>query len=179
MTEPEPTSTYEVVHSELLGSGPAFTIGDVAEAVGITVRDVRAYWRSMGFPDVPAAEVHFTEADVEAIRAMATMVIEDRLSYSTSQNLVRAQGHSMDRMVLWQVEAFVEEVSERYQLDDVSARLVVLDRFLTMKPLLEAQLVYTWRRQLAALLGRIDQQFSQTTGVSTSDEQLPLERAVG
>lgn len=179
MNQPEPHSTYEVVHAELLGSGPVYTITQVAKQIGITIGDVRSYWRSMGFPDVPLTEVHFTDADVEAIREMARAVLDDKVTFPTSQNLVRAQGHSMDRLVLWQVEALVEEISERFHLDDVSARLVVLDRFLDMKPLLESQLIYTWRRQLAALLGRIDQQFSKTTGLSTSEEQLPLERAVG
>lgn len=179
MNQPEPPSTYEVVHNELLGSGPVHTITQVAKKIGITIGDVRTYWRSMGFPDVPLDRPHFTDVDVEAIREMASAVIDGTLSFPASQNFVRAQGHSMDRLVLWQVEALVEEVSEKFGLDDVSARLVVLDRFLDMRPLLESQLIYTWRRQLAALLGRIDLQFSRTTGLSTSEEQLPLERAVG
>lgn len=179
MNQPEPPSTYEVVHNELLGSGPVHTITQVAKQIGITIGDVRTYWRSMGFPDVPLDQPHFTDADVEAIREMASAVIDGTLSFPASQNFVRAQGHSMDRLVLWQVEALVEEVSDKFGLDDVSARLVVLDRFLDMRPLLESQLIYTWRRQLAALLGRIDLQFSRTTGLSTSEEQLPLERAVG
>lgn len=179
MNQPQPHSTYETVHRELLGSGPVHTIGEVAKQIGITVADVRTYWRSMGFADMPEDEASFTEADIEAINEMAQEVIAGELSYRASQHLVRAQGHSMDRLVLWQVEALVEEVSDKYQLDDVSARLVILDRFLEMKPLFERQLIYTWRRQLAALLGRIDRQFSRTTGLSTSEEQLPLERAVG
>lgn len=179
MNPPEPPSTFEVVHTQLLGSGPVHTIGEVAKLIGIAIGDVRTYWRSMGFADVPLDEPHFTDADVEAIRAMAETVMDEWITYATSQTLVRAQGHSMDRLVLWQVEAVVEELAERFKIDDVSARLVVLDRFLDMQPLLEGQLIYTWRRQLAALLGRIDRQFSETSGVSSSEEQLPLERAVG
>src|SRR5699024_5443182 len=169
MNQPEPHSTYEVVHAELLGSGPVYTITQVAKQIGITIGDVRTYWRSIGFPDVPLTQVHFTEADLGAIRAMARAGPDDTATAPTGQNLVRAQGHSMERLVLWQVEGLVEEISERFHLDDVAARLVVLDRFLDMKPLLESQLIYTWRRQLAALLGRIAQQFSKTTGLSTSE----------
>lgn len=179
MDRPDPPSTYEMVHRELLGSGPVYTITQVAKEIGITIGEIRTYWRSLGFPDVPVNQPHFTDADVEAIRQVAQTVMDGQLTFPASQNLVRAQGHSMDRLVLWQVEALVEEVSQRYELDDISARLVVLDRFLDMKPLLERQLIYTWRRQLAALLGRIDRQFSRTTGLSTNEEELPLERAVG
>lgn len=179
MTQPDPPSTYEVVQTELLGSAPLYTIVDVSERIGITVDDVRMYWRSMGFPDVPTGERHFTDADVQAIGDMAQFVMDGELTVSASQNLVRAQGHSMDRLVLWQVEALVEYAADKYKLDDVSARLLVLARLLEMKPLLESQLIYTWRRQLDALLGRIDRQFSRTTGLGTSEEQLPLERAVG
>lgn len=179
MNQPEPPSTYEDAYRRLLGSGPVHTIAQVAKQIGITIGDVRTYWRSMGFADVPVTQPHFTDADVEAIRQVAAKVMDGTLTFPASQNFVRAQGHSMDRLVLWQVEALVEEVSARYELDDVSARLVVLDRFLDLQELLEEQLVYTWRRQLAALLGRIDEQFAETTGVSTNEEELPLERAVG
>ena len=179
MNQPEGSSTYEGIYRRLLGSGPVYTITQVARQIGITIGDVRTYWRSMGFADVPVSQPHFTDADVEAIRAVATEVLEGKISFPASQDFVRAQGHSMDRLVLWQVEALVEEVSVRYELDDVSARLMVLDRFLDFQDLLESQLIYTWRRQLAALLGRFDRQFTRTTGVSTDEEELPLERAVG
>lgn len=179
MTPPDSSSTYEDAYSKLLGSGPVYTIVEVAKRAGVSIGDVRTYWRSMGFPDVPLDEVHFTDADAEAIGELAQQVQEGEFSLHAAKNLIRAQGHSMDRLVLWQVESAVEEVSERYQLDDVSARLVILDQFLSMQGLMERQLLYTWRRQLAALLGRFDQQFSQIVGRGITKEELPLERAVG
>src|SRR5699024_3158892 len=130
MNDPIPLSTYEAVRQELLGSPSQYTIAQVAREIGITIGDVRMYWRSMGFADVPTNEVHFTKADIEAISRMAAEVQAGELTLEASQHLVRAQGHSMDRLVLWQVEAIVEEVAEKYRLDDISARLVVLDRFL-------------------------------------------------
>lgn len=179
MTPPDSSSTYEDAYSKLLGSGPVYTIVEVAKRAGVSIGDVRTYWRSMGFPDVPLDEVHFTDADAEAIGELAQQVQEGEFSLHAAKNLIRAQGHSMDRLVLWQVESAVEEVAERYQLDDVSARLVILDQFLSMQGLMERQLLYTWRRQLAALLGRFDQQFSQIVGRGITKEELPLERAVG
>lgn len=179
MTHPDSPSTYEEAYSKLLGSGPVYTIAEVAKRAGVSVADVRTYWRSMGFPDVPLDEVHFTDADARAIGQLAKQVRDGEFSLHAAKNLIRAQGHSMDRLVLWQVEAAVEEAAERYQLDDVSARLLILDRFLSLQDLLESQLLYTWRRQLAALLGRFDQQFSQIVGRGITREELPLERAVG
>lgn len=178
-TEPTPSSTYGAVAAALLGAGPRHTLAEAASLADVSDDDVRAFWRLLGFADVPEGKAEFTDADVSAIRDVMGYVESDRIALSTARALVRANGHLMDRLVLWQVESFVEEVAERYSLDDISARLVVLDRFLVLQPMLEAQLLYTWRRQLDALLGRFDRQFSQTAGLSGSADQLPLERAVG
>ncbi|QGH68816.1 adenylate/guanylate cyclase domain-containing protein [Pseudactinotalea sp. HY158] len=180
MAEPSPhSSTYGAVAAALLGPGPRRHLGEVAESANVSEDDVRAFWRLLGFADVPDEAPEFTDADVAAMRDLMDYVRTDRIGLRTARTLVRANGHLMDRLVLWQVESFVEEVAQRYSLDDISARLVVLDRFLTLQPMLEEQLLYTWRRQLAALLGRFDRQFAQSTGLAISADQLPLERAVG
>src|SRR5690606_24250946 len=102
------------------------------------------------------------------------------LGMAAAQSLVRAQGHSADRLALWQVEALVEDAVQRYALDDTSARLLVLDRVARLAPVLEQQLVHTWRRQLVALLGRIDRDVALAHAPPVPDaDQLPLERAIG
>ena len=75
--------------------------------------------------------------------------------------VTRALGHTSDRLALWQVEALVEDMAGRYELDDTSARLLVLDRLASLAPVLEAQLVHSYRRQLAAIAGRYAGEFGQ------------------
>lgn len=172
-------STVNRHHERLLGEPPSYTIDEFAAAAGVEVGVARQYWRSLGFPDVPREERWFTSADVAALKNLAETVNAKDVSVRAAQDLVRGLGHSMDRLVLWQVEALVQDASSRFDLDDVSARLVVLDRLVDLSPLLREQLDYVWRRQLLALLGRIDRDLSRAGTQPGAGEQLPLERAIG
>ena len=67
----------------------------------------------------------------------------------------------MDRLVLWQFEILVADISDRFNLDDTSARLVALDHIDEMVSSLERQLSYVWRRHLAALLGRTESKIAK------------------
>lgn len=174
-----PDSTVNRHHERLLGDPPIYTMDEFAAHAGVEVGVARQYWRSLGFPDVPREEKWFTPADVAALRGLAETVNSGGMSVGASQDLVRGLGHSMDRLVLWQVEALVQDASARFDLDDVSARLVVLDRLVDLSPLLLEQLDYVWRRQLLALLGRIERDLSRAGRQPREEDQLPLERAIG
>src|SRR5690625_2811309 len=171
-------STVNRHHEYLLGGPPTYTIEEFAEHAGVEVGVARQYWRSLGFPDVPRGEKWFTQDDVTALRGLAETVNSNDVSVRASQDLVRGLGHSMDRLVLWQVEALVQDASSRFDLDDVSARLVVLDRLVALSPLLRELLDYVWRRHLLALLGRIDRDLSRAGRQGAEEDQLPLERAI-
>ncbi|HLS62723.1 MAG TPA: adenylate/guanylate cyclase domain-containing protein, partial [Ruania sp.] len=173
------SATVNRHHERLLGGPPELTVAELAARAGVEEQITRQYWRSLGFPDVPEDQKHFTETDVAALRDLAEAVKADTVSLTAAQDLVRGLGHSMDRLVLWQVETMVQDVSARYRLDDVSARLVVLDRMVELSPLLREQLDYAWRRQLFALLGRIDRDISRVGLEGSEPDQLPLERAIG
>jgi adenylate cyclase len=182
VTSPDPdgVSTYAALAAQLLGGEPTMTSIEVAERTGLDLEMIRGFWRSLGFADVADDVPHFLEDDVVLIEAMVDLVRADLLGLPAAQTLVRAQGHSADRLALWQIEALVEDAATRFELDDTSARLVVLDRVAALAPLLEQQLVHTWRRQLVALLGRLDRDVSTSHMPPVPDSgQLPLERAVG
>ncbi|UFU02261.1 adenylate/guanylate cyclase domain-containing protein [Ruania suaedae] len=172
-------STLRRHEERLLGGPGTMTVAQFADAAEVPEHLVHSYWRALGFADVPAEAHPFTDADVAALRDLVDVVTDGGMSLTTAQDLVRALGHSMDRLVLWQVEALVQDATVRYSLDDVSARLVVLDRLVELSPLLRDQLDYAWRRQLVALLGRIDKDVARLGNEAPDPGQLPLERAVG
>lgn len=173
-------STYQKLARALLGEERTLTTLEAAERTGQSVHMLRAFWRSLGFADVPDDVPHFTEGDVAVFERMAALVESGTVGIGAAQTLVRAQGHSADRLALWQLEALVEDATVRYELDDTSARLVVLDRLAALVPVLEQQMVHTWRRQLVALLGRLDRDIARARAPRPPERgELPLERAVG
>ncbi len=170
-------STLGDLEDSLLGGPARLSLAETAWRAGVTADEVRRIWNALGLvlPDTGAG---FAELDVDVIRRIHEAERDFEISGRTGVSLVRAVGHTTDRLVSWQVEGLVEHMRERYRLDDAAARLMVLDRLASVAPLLEAQLVHSWRRHLAALAGRIDVELSHAHRVEDSDE-LPLLRAVG
>lgn len=138
------------------------------------------FWSTLGLPHADPDDAVFTQDDVAALRRITDLVESGELEQRTAITLTRALGHSSERLVLWQVEALVEDTATRYELDDTSARLVVLDHLAEIRPMLEAQLLHSWRRHLAAMAGRIAAEFGDARMSDQPDPTvLPLPRAVG
>ena len=175
---PSGSSTLGRLEDQLLGGPRTLTLAQVAERAGASLEEVRLFWHALGLPTTAADAVAYTEKDAEVVARTVQVRHEFDVSERSSVSLMRSIGHTADRLVLWQVEALVEHMSERYELDDTSARLLLLDRLGGLAPLLEEQLVHAWRRHLAAIAGRFAEEFAVSRTSAASDE-LPLARAVG
>lgn len=183
-TTPEDEDTHPLSDSVereqqvLIGGAPELTILDLARESGVSPGFARVFWRSMGFPNVTDEERAFTRADVDALRSIATLIDDGTIDKATAVSFLRAQSHTTDRLVLWQTEALIEGFGRTLGIDDTSARLVTLDRIGELQEVLEQQLLYAWRRQLAALLVRIDGEVAQR-GRDADPDALPLQRGLG
>ena len=131
-------STVGELDAELLGGPRTLSANDLARRAGIDLDVVRGFWTTMGLPHADPDEPVYTERDAEAIDRAAALVREHGLDLRTVITVTRALGHTSDRLALWQVEALVEDMAGRYELDDTSARLLVLDRLASLAPVLEA-----------------------------------------
>jgi len=65
----------------------------------------------------------------------------------------------------------------RYGVGASAARRLLLDRLDVILPILETQLLHSWRRQMMALVERLDAEFGATAPAST--DEFPLARAIG
>lgn len=171
-------STLSEYRQLLLAGDPIYTSVDLAQKTQTDLKQVNEYWVAMGFPPVKETDLTFTDADLQAYHQWIKLITEEKLDSPTALSLARAQSHIADRLALWQVEALVDDVSRRFQLDDTAARLATLDRFREFLPFLENQLTYAWKRQLESLLTRIDQEVSHR-GVAESPGKFPLIRTFG
>jgi len=173
-------STMAELDEALLGGPRTHSERELADRSGVPLEHVHDFWRTLGLPVADPDARQYTDADVEALHRLADLTGIDGLAWRTAASLTRATGHSADRLALWHVEALVEDFADRFDLDDVSARLVVLDQLAELAPVLEAQLVHAWRRQLAAVAGRIGAEFAEAHAPDQMDRYaLPLARAVG
>ncbi|QGQ21085.1 adenylate/guanylate cyclase domain-containing protein [Cellulomonas sp. JZ18] len=178
-SEPRRTGTTGELDDVLLGGPRTLTARDLATRYDIDLELVRMFWRTLGLPAADDDEPRYTERDAEAVRLAGTLLRRHGLALPTVTTVVRALGHTSDRLALWQVEALVEDMAARYGLDDTSARLLVLDRLKDLAPVLEQQLLHSYRRQLAAVADRYAAEFGEVRGSVGDAGQLPLARAVG
>lgn len=184
----------------LLGEPPSLTLVQFAQEAGTDLELARRFWRAMGFADVEEDEVRFAAADVQALSRLAGLLRAGQceaqggnepargvgnaadgrgLSLSSALEVLRAQSYTMDRLVLWELEALVADVARRYQLDDTSARLVALDRVDEIMDLLRTQLDYSWRRHMAGLLARTEAEVASRGREETGPGLYPLTRSLG
>ena len=173
------TGATEALDELLLGGPRTLSARDLAARTGIDLETVRLFWRTLGLPSHGDDDVMFTERDAQALALANALVVEHGLASSTVVTVIRSLGHTSDRLALWQVEALVEDMETRFGLDDTSARLLVLDRLRDLAPLLEQQLLHSYRRQLAAVADRYAAEFGHLRDVATDGNLLPLARAVG
>ncbi|SPT53276.1 pH-sensitive adenylate cyclase Rv1264 [Actinomyces bovis] len=163
----------------LLGGKPIYDLEAFAQQAGVELSSAERFWRAMGFADTNPGEVLFTDQDVQALKGVTQMINDRRVSSATLNELLRAQSYTMDRLVLWQLEAFVSEVSRRLQLDDSTARLLCLEHAEeAIEPLLQ-QVTYAWKRHLAALLCRTADEVARRSQEEVGRNLYPLTRSLG
>ena len=175
------TRDFSTVHtntSSLLGGPQTLTIEDVASMAGVTMEEVRDFWVSMGFPSPRSEEKVFTENDAKLFLQWSRFMASGAIDTATARSLLRANSHLADRLGLWQVEALVEDTMRRFGLDDTAARMYVLDHIRERVDVLEDVLRHSWRRQLDALLKRMDHEIS-TRGHEGLQPRFPLNRSLG
>ncbi len=180
--DPAERTTLAGHESRLLGTPPSLTLTELAQRAGTSMEVAQRFWRAMGFADVQPDEVRFTEQDVAALQDTVALLDEtsdSSLASASVLELLRAQSYTMDRLVLWELETFVTDLSERLGLDDTAARLVALDRIDGLVELLSRQLTYVWRRHMASILGRTDAEVSTRGREDTGPDLYPLIRSLG
>ncbi|MET1153928.1 adenylate/guanylate cyclase domain-containing protein [Arthrobacter sp.] len=164
----------------LLGSERSMKRREVAAGAGVSLLSARKIWRALGFANLGDEDLAFTQADLEALTTIIDLVREERLTEEAAISITRSIGQMTDRMVVWQVEALVEEMVHQRGLTDAQARQRLVHELPNLIDSLEKVLVYSYRRQLDAAVARLTVRAEAGLGTGADDEDsLPLLRAVG
>lgn len=183
---PARRSMFKDIEVQLLGGERTLKRREVAAAAGLSLYSARKLWRALGMPNFTDDDLAFTEAELEPLKVMPRLVREGKLTEEAAISVSRAIGQMTDRMVVWQVEALVEDMISSQGMTDSEARLALLERLPDLIGPLEEILVYSWHRQLAAGVQRLV--VRAQAGLDSSEEgrdgteddaPLPLARAVG
>lgn len=174
---PPPAGPGADLDDALLGGPRTLTLAELAARAGVGESAARSYWRALGLPITDGPEPAYTDDDAQALAEVFANAASEGFDEQSLTTLIRSTGHTTERLVLWQVEALVEHFATSEGLDDGDARRRMLERLPEFAPVLQAQLVHAWRRQLAAVAGRLAVEFAHPHPVD--HHELPLPRAVG
>ncbi|MER8024856.1 adenylate/guanylate cyclase domain-containing protein [Glutamicibacter protophormiae] len=178
--------TVAALERRLIGGQRELRRREVAADAGISLHSARKLWRAIGFPELSDDEVFFTKRDKEALATMVGLVREGQLTEETAISLMRSVGQMTDRMVVWQIEALVEDMIANQNMSDRQARRQLFNMLPDLIPQIEDLLLYSWRRQLNSAVHRMALRaeagvaaYKQGGGDDDGDTPLPLARAVG
>ncbi len=150
----KPVGSLDDFVTHVLGSPPELTSSQVAERAGVSDDVTRALWRAMGFADVGGA-AEFTDADVEALKSLMSLVEAGYISYDEAIEMVRAIGQHTSRLAEWQGNIIARSLIERgvmaqhgvLEAEDIGALLRDSKAY---QPVLEELMIYSWRRQMTS-----------------------------
>ena len=136
-------------HLSLVGT-PKYSRTEISELSGMSVEDLRRFWRALGFPDVDPDERAFTEHDLDVLGTVQGSIAMGVTSIEVALQLTRVYGSSMARVADAEVQAGLAHSPEE------SARLAELFALTAGGPLtgMAAILEHVWRRHLLAAIRR-------------------------
>ncbi len=157
MTGPEHGFSRQALESAILGEQPSLTSDSVAEEAGVTVEQARRLWRALGFPDVGDAAA-FTAGDLSALSTLVEAVDDGAIDFDTAVRLTRAVGQTMARLADWQVATLSARVEQLEEGEEATGSRIgsALRLAEQLGVPFEKLLTYSWRRHLAAAVGRIE-----------------------
>ncbi len=158
MTERKPHGfTRDQLERVILGESPELTGEDVATAAGVDLEDARRLWRALGFPEA-GEQAAFTDADLSALATLVGSVEAGAIDFDTAVRLTRAVGQTMAKLADWQVatlSARVEQLEAGSEATGsrIGSALRIAEQ---VGAPFEQLLIYSWRRHLAAAVGRVE-----------------------
>jgi adenylate cyclase len=146
----------------LLLDGPRrYTRLQIAEMAGMPPSRTQRLWRALGFPDAADDAVAFTDADVQALHVLSTMIDSGFVGPDTEASIARAMGQSLSRLADWQTDMLADALlrgaqpggdrDERVAASADEAVAVAKE----LLPQLRQVQDYVWRRHLAANADRL------------------------
>jgi adenylate cyclase len=175
----------ERVERVLLGRPASMGRREVSEVADVEPVTARRFWHAMGFQNVEDDEAMFTEADTEALRRVARIISEGRVSEELALGMTRAFARTADRLAVWQTQLVAESLTSPLseELEGRDSRSVpephiaadAAELLASISNEIEPLLVYVWRRHLTNAIARM---LADADPAVHSDPSAPI-RVVG
>jgi adenylate cyclase len=167
-TQPNLSGLVEAVRANLLGGDGKYTRTEVAERAGLSLEEVRALWRALGFATVDDEQRMFTEADIEALKNVKALSAVGEIDDEMMRSMTRIIGQTFARLASWQGQLVMEIIEKSPELLADGSGERVLELMSNLTPVVSDLHNYVWRRQLAAYFARVESNATASPGTETS-----------
>ena len=153
-----PGSDAREALERLLLDGPRrYTRLQVAELSGMPPERTQRLWRALGFPDAADDDPAFTDADVQALEVLSTLIDSGFVGPGTEASIARAMGQSLSRLADWQTDMLADALARSGGDDDrpTASADDAVEAAKALLPRLRQVQDYVWRRHLAANVDRL------------------------
>jgi adenylate cyclase len=123
---------------------------EVAERAGIALEEAQAFWRSLGFADVGDDEAIFTEADVEVLKRVKTLIDSGVIDRDLALQMTRVMGRATAQIAAAQLDTARRAVGA----ESLASLTPILSGAPGLIDDLEKWIVHIWRRHFAAEVKR-------------------------
>ncbi len=137
MAAEEGTLALLAIERLVFDDRPRMTTEQMLELTPLEPERTTELWRSLGFPDPPADEPFFTDADVRILGVLADLVETGATDPDLLVQITRVAGQAMARFAAAQVELLLERSA------DVTARVV--DEIAAERGSVDTGAVPTWK----------------------------------
>ena len=151
----------EDIEARLLGQRRWMGRREVSTKASVSLLSARKLWQALGFPNVRDEDTVFTDADLTALRSVATLVRDGVFDEPTALAMTRAFARTTDRLAVWQTQLIAESMGAlatspdtRAVPDPVTAHAAAT-KLTDIADDLEPLLIYAWRRHLTAAILRM------------------------
>ncbi|MDA0635284.1 adenylate/guanylate cyclase domain-containing protein [Nonomuraea sp. MCN248] len=169
MDERAPTARQ--IERLLSGLPSRFTRKEVSAEAGVSRELAERIWRALGFATLADDAVAFSDADVEALSRVRTMLDSGTFDEESVVRMARALGQTTSRLAQWQAEIVIGAMVPGGREPSAGDLDRVLETARTLLPDFERLLIHVWRAQLAAASARL------LAVAAVGDEPVPI--AVG
>ena len=153
----------------ILGEEPVHSALEVAAETGVTIEELRRFWRALGFPE-HGTEIAFNRADADAVSTLTGIVESGAIDFDVAVMLTRGVGQTMARLADWEVATLAHRVEELEQGEQATGSRAgsALRMVEGVNPPFERLLIYAWRRHLAAAVARVEALGANESGLNTT-----------
>jgi adenylate cyclase len=153
-----PGSDAREALERLLLDGPRrYTRLQVAELAGMAPERTQRLWRALGFSDAANDDPAFTDADVEALAVLSSLIDSGFIAPESEASVARAMGQALSRLADWQTDMLSDALArhDREGSGPAATAEDVVEAARVLLPHLRRMQDYVWRRHLAANADRL------------------------